>query len=163
MTVTGTPPTALLRVARRKLRLSNLSGFRAPLRSEDGLLTVRVNALAFVPRNTGNLYPDCDPRFVLSIRAPCHRATIRSCPSPALPVRPLNHDFSWDAIVVLVLDLLLRGYCQTLPFAPRNTGNLCRDSDLRFVLSIRAPCHRATKLPCLSQLSHCLVLNRHSF
>ena len=76
--------TALLWATRRKLRLSNLSGFRAPLRSEDGLLTVRVNALAFVPRNTGNLNPDCEARFVFPIRALFYIATRLSCANPEL-------------------------------------------------------------------------------
>ncbi len=48
------------------------------------LLTVRVNALAFVPRNTGNLNPDCDFRFVLSIRVLFYIATRLSCSNPEL-------------------------------------------------------------------------------
>ncbi len=43
------------------------------------LLTVRVNALAFVPRNTGNLNPDCEARFVFPIRALFYIATRLSC------------------------------------------------------------------------------------
>ncbi len=68
------------------------------------LLIVRVNALAFAPHSTGNLCPDCDFRFVLSIRAPCHRATKLSCLSLLSHHLVLTHHFYWGAIAVLVLD-----------------------------------------------------------
>ncbi len=71
---------------------------------EAALLTVRINALAFASHSRGNPTPNCDYKFALSIRVPCHRATKLPFLSLLSHHLVLTHHFSWDAIVVLVLD-----------------------------------------------------------
>ncbi len=81
------PPTAFLRAARRSyvfLTSQHCRDLERHFALKAALLTVRVNATAFVPRNTGNLCPDCDARFVFPIRVLFYIATRLSCPKTEL-------------------------------------------------------------------------------